>query len=262
MKELKNNSVDLVVTSPPYFNIKNYAYDGYQKTKHSSVLKKDVSYAKKFNKYIQKLLPVWKECYRVLKPNGKICINVPLIPILKKYDNRFHNRTIYDLQAEIQHSILTNTRFNLLDLYIWNRINSTKRLMFGSYPYPSNFYAQNTTEFISVYVKPGKAKKVSKTIKEKSKITQSDWLRFTSQIWNIPIPNRNDKAFGKHCAIMPIEIANRCIKLYSFIGDTILDPFAGSGTTLVSAKNNNRNFIGYEIYKNYKPVINKKVYEK
>ena len=104
--------------------------------------------------------------------------------------------------------------------------------MFGSYPYPRNFYAQNTSEFITVYVKDGTSEKVSKEIKEASRLTQKEWVKYTKQIWRIPIPNKNDLAFGEHSAIMPEEIVNRAIRLYSMVDDLVLDPFAGSGTTL------------------------------
>lgn len=102
----------------------------------------------------------------MLKPNAKLCINVPLMPMLKKDFNTHYNRYIFDLQSDIQHSILERTKLFLLDMYIWNRTNSTKKLMFGSYPYPRNFYAQNTTEFISIFVKDGKRGTTLKVAKE------------------------------------------------------------------------------------------------
>lgn len=132
--------------------------------------------------------------------------------------------------------------------------------MFGSYPYPRNFYAQNTSEFITVYVKDGKPdNNVPEEIKEKSKLSEKEWVEYTKQIWNIPIPGKDDIAFGKHSAIMPEEIARRCIKLFTFVGDIVLDPFAGSGTTLKVAKELERNFVGYEIMETYKPIIEKKL---
>lgn len=260
MEEVKDNSIDLIVTSPPYFNIKDYYMDGYQENIHSIPDNEDVGNQSSFDQYIKKLLEVWRECERVLKPNGKLCINVPLMPMLKKEYDTHYNRHIFDLQSSIQSSILENTNMYLLDLYIWNRTNSTKKLMFGSYPFPRNFYAQNTIEFITIYVKDGTPiNNVDPKVKELSKLTQEEWLNYTKQIWDIPIPNKKDIAFGKHSAIMPEEIARRCIKLYSFVGDTVLDPFTGSGTTLKIAKELNRNFIGYEIYENYRPIINQKI---
>ena len=98
--------------------------------------------------------------------------------------------------------------------------------MFGSYPYPRNFYAQNTTEFITIYVKDGKPKYTTKDVKSKSALTQEEWVSFTKQIWDIPIPGKNDIAFGKHSAIMPEEIPYRCIKLFICIDDLVLDPYA------------------------------------
>lgn len=134
--------------------------------------------------------------------------------------------------------------------------------MFGSYPHPRNFYAQNTTEFITIYVKDGKpANNIPDDIKEQSRLTQAEWVEYTKQIWNIPIPNKSDSAFGKHSAIMPSEIPYRLIKLFSFVSDVVLDPFAGSGTTLKVAKQLKRHYIGYEIYDNYRIVIEEKLYQ-
>lgn len=262
MSEVSECSVDLIITSPPYFNIKDYSKDGYQNVKHSAVAGGgDLGSLTDYKTYIQELLKVWRECERVLKPNGKLCINVPLMPMFKRDLNTHYNRHIFDLQSDIQHSILESTSLFLLDLYIWNRTNTTKKLMFGSYPYPRNFYAQNTSEFITIYVKDGKPQNTPQELKEQSKLSQKEWVQFTKQIWDIPIPNKADSAFGKHAAIMPEIIPYRLIKLYSFIGDIVLDPFAGSGTTLKVAKELGRNFIGYEIYPHYKSVIEEKLGE-
>lgn len=260
MSEISDNSIHLIVTSPPYFNIKDYSKDGYQKNQISDKKKEQIGDIQDYKKYIDELLLVWKECERVLKPNGKLVINVPLMPMLKKDFNTHYNRHIFDINADIEHSILNNTNLFLYDIYIWNRTNPSKSLMFGSYPYPRNFYAQNTSEFITVYVKDGKPdNNVPEEIKEKSKLSEKEWVEYTKQIWNIPIPGKDDIAFGKHSAIMPEEIARRCIKLFTFVGDIVLDPFAGSGTTLKVAKELERNFVGYEIMETYKPIIEKKL---
>ena len=259
MNEVKDSSVSLIVTSPPYFNIKDYSKNGTQDKQHSLNNSEDIGNLTSYDEYIAMMLKVWKECERVLEPNGKLCINVPMLPMLKKNLNTHYNRHIFDLKSDISHSILSETKLFLMDLYIWNRTNTTKKLMFGSYPHPKNFYAQNTSEFIVVFVKDGKPKNVSKDIKENSKLTKEEWVSFTKQIWDIPIPNKKDIAFGEHSAIMPETIPYRLIRMFSFIGDTILDPFAGSGTTLKVAKELERKYIGYEIYKHYEKIINAKL---
>ncbi|MGL2892656.1 Card1-like endonuclease domain-containing protein [Helicobacter pylori] len=230
MNEVPDNSVDLIVTSPPYFNIKDYAKNGTQDLQHSTQHVEDLGALEKYEDYLLGLLKVWLECYRALKPNGKLCINAPLMPMLKKVLNTHYNRHIFDLHADIQHSILhdlNNTLKNkpkmfLLDVYIWKRANPTKRLMFGSYPYPRNFYAQNTIEFIGVFVKDGKPKQPTEEQKEQSQLTQEEWVEFTKQIWEIPIPNKNDIAFGKHAALSNLlyEHRSRIIPLYQRINNS------------------------------------------
>ncbi|GAA8143965.1 hypothetical protein HpDR137_09310 [Helicobacter pylori] len=230
MNEVPDNSVDLIITSPPYFNIKDYTKNGTQDLQHSAQHVEDLGALEKYEDYLLGLLKVWLECYRALKPNGKLCINAPLMPMLKKVLNTHYNRHIFDLHADIQHSILhdlNNTLKNkpkmfLLDVYIWKRVNPTKRLMFGSYPYPRNFYAQNTIEFIGVFVKDGKPKQPTEEQKEQSQLTQEEWVEFTKQIWEIPIPNKNDIAFGKHAALSNLlyEHRSRIIPLYQRINNS------------------------------------------
>ena len=84
MKEIPDNSINLIITSPPYFNIKDYALDGYQKIKKSKKVTSQIGDISNFDLYIQELSQVWHECFRVLAPNGKLIINVPLMPMLKK----------------------------------------------------------------------------------------------------------------------------------------------------------------------------------
>jgi len=260
MTEVPDNSVHLIITSPPYFNIKDYSKDGYQINQIAEKKKGQIGDIQNYKRYIQEMLKVWQECERVLKPNGKLIINVPLMPILKDKLNTHYNRHIFDINADIENSILNNTKLFLYDIYIWNRTNPSKNLMFGSYPYPRNFYAQNTSEFITVYVKNGKPdNNLPKTIKEKSRLTEKEWVEYTKQVWNIPIPSKDDLAFGKHSAIMPEEIVRRCIKLFTFVNDVVLDPLAGSGTTLKVAKELGRNYIGYEIMETYRNIIEQKL---
>lgn len=263
MRELPNGSVGLIVTSPPYFNIKDYSLDGRQEKSTGKVNANQIGDIKNFDLFISELAVIWKECFRVLKPNGKMIINVPLMPMLKAEFNTHENRHIFDLNSSIQQSILNDVKgLFLLDTYIWSRTNPSKKLMFGSYPYPSNFYAQNTIEFVSVFVKEGKAIQPSAEIKELSKLSQEEWVNFTKQIWNFPIPGKGDLAFGTHSALMPEALAERCIRLFSFFDELVLDPFAGSGTTLRVAKRLDRHFVGYELMHSYKEIIEKKVRKK
>ncbi|MBM3325856.1 MAG: site-specific DNA-methyltransferase [Calditrichaeota bacterium] len=256
MTELPDECIDLIVTSPPYFNVKDYSKDGYQSRRHSEPLRDDIGALADYSVYLDELKIVWKECARVLKPNGKLAVNSPLMPLKKDDYNTHYNRHILNLYADIEHDITTFASLYLLDVYIWNRINATKQLMFGSYPFPRNFYAQNTIEFIGIYVKDGKPhNRVESSVKEQSKLSEEEWVEFTKQIWNIPTPNKSDVGFGYHSAIMPEEIAYRCIRLFTFEQDIVLDPFAGSGTTLSVASMLNRIYVGYEIYDNYKPII-------
>lgn len=263
MEEVPDEVVDLIVTSPPYFNVKDYTLDGYQQTSHSARNGSQLGDLDDYGLFISELLKVWKECERVLKPNGKLVINTPLMPMRKADYSTHYNRHIFDLNADIQHSILYQPRTDmyLYDVFIWDRANPSKRLMFGSYPYPRNFYAQNTSEFITVYVKNGRPQNnVSRCKKEASRLTQDEWVEYTKQVWRIPIPGREDLAFGEHSALMPEEIVYRCLRLFTFVGDVVLDPFAGSGTTLKVALENGRHFVGYEIMANYSSVIERKLY--
>lgn len=260
MTELPDNSVQLIVTSPPYFNIKDYSLDGYQKNKKTEKERGQIGDIPNYKKYIDEMAVIWKECERVLKPNGKLIINTPLMPMLKKNLITHYNRHIFDINSDIENSVLSKTNLFLMDLYIWNRTNPSKKLMFGSYPYPRNFYAQNTIEFITVYVKDGiPENNLPKKIKEESKLSQKEWVEFTKQIWNIPIPGKGDLAFGEHSALMPEEIVRRCVRLFTYVDDVVLDPFAGSGTTLKVAKELKRNFVGYEISKSYEKIIKLKL---
>jgi site-specific DNA-methyltransferase (cytosine-N4-specific) len=259
MSEVEDESITLIVTSPPYWNIKDYSKDGYQKEQRTEQIEGQIGDIEGYQEYLSALTLVWKECERVLESNGKLCINVPLMPLLKSQLNTHYNRDIVNINSGIEHEILKNTGLYLMDVYIWNRTNPTKRLMFGSYPNPPNFYAQNTIEFISVYVKDGPPKPRPEHIKEASILTQEEWVTFTKQVWDIPIPNKNDPAYGKHPAIMPEEMARKLIRLYSFVEDIVLDPFFGSGTTGKAAMELNRRWIGYEIDPSYKTVIETKL---
>jgi site-specific DNA-methyltransferase (cytosine-N4-specific) len=234
MDEIHDESIRLIVTSPPYFNAKNYDHQDQIGRSSNS-----------YEEYISSMNPVWRECFRVLKPNGKLCINSPILPMDKKTMNTHYNRDYLNINNNIEYNILNTTDFFLYDLIIWDK-GSTDQLMMGSYPHPPNFYGLNTIEFINIFVKDGKPEKIDNKTKTKSKLSKDEWRKYISSIWKFP--PEHDRA---HPAPFPVELPFRLIKLFSFTNDIILDPFMGSGTTALAAKMVERHFLGYELNKNY-----------
>ena len=230
MSEIQDNSIRLIITSPPYFNVKDYGVD-------EQIGKSSETY----EHYIESMLPIWKECYRVLKPNGKLCINAPIMPMEKKVYSTHYNRDILNINNDVEQSILNNTEFYRYGNIIWDK-GSTDQLMMGSYPYPPNFYLLNTIEYINIFVKDGQPEKISKEIKEKSKLSKEEWREYISTIWKFA-PERN----RDHPAPFPVELPLRLIKMYSFVDDIIIDPFMGSGTTAIASVLSDRKYVGYEI---------------
>jgi len=234
MSEIKDNTIRLIITSPPYFNVKDYGTENQiGKSSHS------------YEHYLESMLPVWKECFRILKPNGKLCINSPIMPMEKKVYSTHYNRDILNINNDIERTILADTEFFRFGNIIWDK-GSTDQLMMGSYPYPPNFYLLNTIEYINIYVKDGQPEKIDKELKVKSRLSKAEWREYISTIWQFS-PERD----RIHPAPFPIELPLRLIKMYSFVDDVIVDPFMGSGSSAVAAVESNRQFIGYEINQEY-----------
>ena len=242
MSEIKDNSMRLIITSPPYFNVKDYGID-------EQIGKSSETY----EHYIESMLPVWKECHRILKPNGKLCINTPIMPIEKKIYSTHYNRDILNINNDVEQSILRNTAFYRYGNIIWDK-GSTDQLMMGSYPYPPNFYLLNTIEYINIFVKDGQPEKISKELKEKSRLTKEEWREYISTIWKFA-PERN----RDHPAPFPVELPLRLIKMYSFIDDIIVDPFMGSGTTAIASILCDRKYLGFEINPKYVEMTNSRL---
>jgi len=244
MRELPSESVHLIVTSPPYWNSADYEVEGQlgQST---------------YERYIDDLLDVWVEAERLLIPNGKLCINTPIMPVPKRTDNSTHTRKIKNISNDIEFSILCRgpTSFERYSLYIWQKQTTVK--MFGSYPYPPNIYEDNTIEFINVFVKPGKPRKLPKEVKEASKLSQSLWLNLTMQVW--PMYPEDVARRGGHPAPFPVVLPERLILMYTFRaapglgfeGDVVLDIFNGTGATCVAAQQTGRRFVGIDLNPRY-----------
>jgi DNA modification methylase len=242
MKEVKDSSIDLIVTSPPYWNIKDYG------------VKEQIGYNQPLNEYFDDLHKVFSECYRVLKPGRRMCINI---------GDQFARATDYGRYKVIPLHAEVIVRceqigFDYMGAIIWQKkttMNPTGgATVMGSYPYPPNGMIEIDYEFILIFKKPGKPEKVPKEIKEQSKLSKEEWKEYFSGHWKIPGARQYE-----HQAMFPEEIPRRLIKMYSYINDVILDPFLGSGTTAKVALELQRNFIGYEINSAFIPIIMNKI---
>jgi DNA modification methylase len=240
LAQMPDNSVDMVVTSPPYWNAVEY-----DKTTAES--------SGSYEDYIDALLQVWKQCFRVLRTNGKMAINTPIMPVPKKIIGDQHTRHIKNINNDIEASILAETDFARFSLFVWQK--QTSKLMFGSYPYPGNLLENNTIEFINVFVKPGKPPKYAETVKEANKLSQGEWVDLIQQVWFM-YPE-DVKREGDHPAPFPEKLPGRLMRLYTYgaadgyEGDIVLDPFCGTGTACAIAKRMNRRFIGIDISERY-----------
>jgi site-specific DNA-methyltransferase (adenine-specific) len=141
---------------------------------------------------------------------------------------------------------------------IWQKVTTCHTTggatVMGSYPYPRSGILKLDYEFILIFRKYGNQPRVRKEIKEQSKLTQEEWNQYFAGHWNFPGETQD-----KHLAMFPEELPRRLIKMFSFVGDTVLDPFLGSGTTSVAARDLSRNSIGYEINEGFLPIIEKRL---
>jgi DNA modification methylase len=231
--------IDCIITSPPHYNAVTYS----QGVTWSS-----------YGTYLADMQSVWTECARVLRPNGKLCVNAPLMPIpqaIIKQDTRHLKNIAFD----IEHGILSQTKLQRYGLFIWRK--QTSKQMFGSYPHPGNLLENNTSEFINVYVKPGKPPKFSAERKAANKLTDALWTDLIQQIWNVH-PSDVKRVHG-HPAPFPEKLPARLLRLYTYSGEIVLDPFVGTGTTCAVAKSMGRHYIGIDIVPEYVTLAEQKV---
>ena len=242
---MPSGSVDLIITSPPYWTAVKYddgAVEGDDAPGQWAT----------YEAYLEDMFRVWAQCARALRPNGKLCINAPLLPIPKEIIPQ-HTRHLKDIAGDIAQTIISRTDLARYGLFIWQK--QTSKMMFGSYPYPGNIIENNTVEMIGVYVKPGKPPRFDPDVKEASKLSREEWLDLTQQVWFMyPEDVKRDK---DHPAPFPEKLPARLIRLYtfselgSFPGEIVLDPFAGTGTTCAVAKSMGRRWIGIDVVPRY-----------
>jgi site-specific DNA-methyltransferase (adenine-specific) len=242
MKEVRDESVHLIITSPPYWQLKDYGNG------------KQIGFDDTYEEYINNLNLVWLECYRVLHKGCRLCINVGDQFARSVYYGRYK---VIPIRTEII-KFCETIGFDYMGAIIWQKVTTCHTTggatVMGSYPYPRNGILKLDYEFILVFKKNGPPPKVSKEIKEKSKLTDDEWNQYFAGHWNFPGEKQD-----RHLAMFPEELPRRLIKMFSFIGETVLDPFLGSGTTSLAAKNLSRNSIGYEINEDFLPIIKEKI---
>jgi DNA modification methylase len=242
MMELDDQSIDLVVTSPPYWHIKDYGVPG------------QIGYGQSLHEYLIDLYRTWSECFRVLRDGSRLCINI---------GDQFARSSIYGrykvipLHAEFI-SQCELIGFDFLGAVIWQKKTTMNPSgganVMGSYPYPPNGLVEIDYEFILIFKKPGKGRAVSKEIKEASKLTKEEWKEYYSGHWRFGGAKQ-----ASHEAMFPEELPKRLIRMFTFVGDTVLDPFLGSGTTVKAALELGRNGVGYEIHQDFLGLIQEKL---
>jgi len=242
MIEVPDGSAKLIITSPPYWQLKDYG--NY----------KQIGFNDTYEDYINNLNLVWNECHRILHEGCRLCINIGDQFARSVYYGRYK---VIPIRTEII-KFCEAIGFDYMGAIIWQKVTTCNTTggatIMGSFPYPRNGILKIDYEFILIFKKLGNPPRVTKEIKEKSKLTTQEWNEYFSGHWNFS----GDKQ-DKHLAVFPEELPKRLIKMFSFVGDTVLDPFFGSGTTSLAAKNLNRNSIGYEINEDFLPVIREKL---
>ena len=230
MKDIPNNSLHLMITSPPYNVSKEYDND------------------LSLNEYLNLLKNCFAETYRILVDGGRACINIANI-----------GRKPYIPLSDYVSKIMIEIGFNMRGEIIWNKsAGAGISTAWGSFQIASNPILRDVHEYILIFSKGNYKRERDKEEKElrKDNITKEEFIEWTKSVWTMN--TESAKRIG-HPAPFPEELPNRLIKLFSFTNDIVIDPFMGSGTTAIAAIKNNRNFVGYEINKEYINLANNRI---
>lgn len=242
MTEVSDHSVHLVLTSPPYWQLKDYGTE------------EQIGFNHSYAEYINNLNLVWKECFRVLHPGCRMLVNIGDQFARAVYYGRYK---VIPIRTEII-KFCETIGFDYMGAIIWQKrttMNTTGgATVMGSYPYPRNGIVEIDYEFILIFKKHGKSPKVSEKTKHQSLITKEKWKEYFSGHWYF-----NGVRQDNHIAMFPVELPKRAIEMFTFVEETVLDPFLGSGTTSIAAIETGRNSIGYEINQEFLPVIKSKL---
>ncbi|HPX58845.1 MAG TPA: DNA methyltransferase [Bacteroidales bacterium] len=242
MSELKDESVHLIVTSPPYWQLKDYGTDN------------QIGFHDDYETYINHLNLTWAECFRVLHKGCRLCINIGDQFARSTYYGRYK---IIPIHTEII-KFCEMIGFDFMGQIIWQKQTTMNTSggasIMGSYPHPRNGIVKLDFEYILLFKKQGNAPKPTKEQKDNSVMTNEEWNTYFNGHWYFAGAKQD-----KHLAMFPEELPHRLIKMFSFPGETVLDPFMGSGTTALAARNLVRNSIGYEINPEFIPIIKEKI---
>lgn len=233
---LREESVHLAVTSPPYWNLKRYNENPDQ-----------LGHVKEYEAFLAELKKVWHHVFRVLVPGGRMVCVVGDVCVARR---NFGRHLVFPLHSDIS-VICRHIGFDNLNPIVWHKIsNASYEVRNGSKflgkPYEPNAIIKNDIEFILMQRKPGGYRKPTNEQREASRINKDDFDRWFQQIWNI-----TGASTKQHPAPFPLELATRLVRMFSFTEDTILDPFCGTGTTMVAALRTGRNSIGVDIDPEY-----------
>ncbi len=244
--DLASESVHLVVTSPPYWNLKRYNDSNGQLGAISD-----------YEEFLGQVDEVWKHCYRLLAEGGRMIIVVGDVCLSRKQHGR---HSVVPLHASIQESC-RRIGFDNLAPIIWHKIaNARFEVENGSSflgkPYEPNAIIKNDIEYILMQRKPGAYRNPTSAMRILSIISEENHRAWFQQIWRLPGASTRD-----HPAPFPLELATRLIRMFSFVGDTVLDPFMGSGTSNLAAAQWGRHSIGVEIDKKYFDLAVKRLEE-
>lgn len=242
MSDLKDESVHLIATSPPYWQLKDYGTEN------------QIGFHDDYETYINHLNLTWQECFRVLHKGCRLCINIGDQFARSIYYGRYK---IIPIHTEII-KFCEMIGFDFMGQIIWQKATTMNTSggasIMGSYPNPRNGIVKLDFEYILLFKKQGNAPKPSKEQKENCAMTNKEWNTFFNGHWHFAGVKQD-----KHLAMFPEELPHRLIKMFSYPGETVLDPFMGSGTTALAAKNLNRNSIGYEINPDFVSIIKAKI---
>jgi DNA modification methylase len=247
MAEITSESVHLVVTSPPYWTLKEYRQSGGQ-----------MGHIADYEEFLDELDKVWSHCLRVLVPGGRVICVVGDVCLSRRENNGRH--TVVPLHASIQDHC-RKLGFDNLATIIWHKIsNAAHEVENGSAPflgkpYEPNAVIKNDIEFVLMERKPGGYRAPSVATRVLSVISAENHRCWFQQIWS----GLTGASTRDHPAPYPIELAERLIRMFSFVGDTVLDPFLGTGTTTIAAAKTGRNSVGFEIDAHYFEMAHKRI---